>query len=98
MAICALYGFTTGTLVSLPPTVYVYLSLHKRGMIGTRMGMGMCISALGILLGAPATGWILEAAGFTYIWVFGGLLLICGGVIMAAGRLAKTGLSMFVKT
>lgn len=98
LALCALYGFFTGALVSLPPTVYVYLSLNKRHLIGTRIGMGMFVTSGALLIGAPATGWILDAGGFTYIWVFAGLLLVIGGLIQGTGRLAKTGLVLKAKT
>ncbi|KAK5012603.1 hypothetical protein LTR60_004295, partial [Cryomyces antarcticus] len=35
---CILYGFFSGSFVSLPPTIFVHLS-PNRGHIGTRMGM-----------------------------------------------------------
>jgi MFS family permease len=44
IVICALYGFFSGSFVSLPPTILVHLT-PNRAMIGTRMGMcfsGMC--------------------------------------------------------
>ena len=44
IVICALYGFFSGSFVSLPPTILVHLTAN-RAMIGTRMGMcftGMC--------------------------------------------------------
>ena len=38
IVICALYGFFSGSFVSLPPTILVHLTAN-RAMIGTRMGM-----------------------------------------------------------
>jgi MFS family permease len=38
IVICALYGFFSGSFVSLPPTILVHLT-PNRAMIGTRMGM-----------------------------------------------------------
>ena len=38
IVICALYGFFSGSFVSLPPTILVHLT-DNRAMIGTRMGM-----------------------------------------------------------
>jgi predicted MFS family arabinose efflux permease len=38
IVICALYGFFSGSFVSLPPTILVHLT-SNRAMIGTRMGM-----------------------------------------------------------
>lgn len=72
IVVCALYGFFSGALVSLPPTVFVHLS-PNRGLIGTRMGMGFSIVSIGLLLGTPICGWILNGSSFTYVWVFGGV-------------------------
>jgi len=91
MVICVLYGFFSGALVSLPPTIYVHLSLKNRGMIGTRMGMGFFVTSIGLLLGTPICGWILNGSSYTYVWLFGGLLLIVGGMLFAASRTAKIG-------
>ena len=99
MVICVLYGFFSGALVSLPPTIYVHLSLKNRGMIGTRMGMGFFVTSIGLLLGTPICGWILNGASYTFVWLFGGLLLIIGGVLIAASRTAKVGgFSLTTKT
>ncbi|PNS15737.1 hypothetical protein CAC42_4189 [Sphaceloma murrayae] len=89
--VCVLYGFFSGALVSLPPTVFVSLSLHKRHMIGTRMGMGFFFISIGLLLGTPVCGWILAASEYTYVWVFGGTLLIAAAGTMFAGRCFKLG-------
>lgn len=43
IVICALYGFFSGSFVSLPPTILVHLTAN-RAMIGTRMGM--CFTGL----------------------------------------------------
>ncbi|PSK55900.1 Riboflavin transporter MCH5 [Elsinoe australis] len=88
---CVLYGFFSGALVSLPPTVFVSLSLHKRHMIGTRMGMGFFFISIGLLLGTPVCGWILGASEYTYVWTFGGTLLIVASATMFAGRCFKLG-------
>ncbi|KAF4552276.1 Aspyridones efflux protein apdF [Elsinoe fawcettii] len=89
--VCVLYGFFSGALVSLPPTVFVSLSLHKRHMIGTRMGMGFFFISIGLLLGTPVCGWILAASSYTYVWTFGGTLLIVAAFTMFAGRTCKLG-------
>lgn len=88
VVVCALFGFFTGSLVSLPPTIFVALSQHKRHLIGTRMGMGFFFYSLGLLLGTPASGWILAASGFNGIWIFVGVLMLAASVIMFAARCA----------
>ncbi|KAF2500643.1 MFS general substrate transporter [Lophium mytilinum] len=86
-----LYGLFSGSMVSLPPTMIVRLSLQHRGKIGTRMGMCFSCVAVGLLIGAPIGGVILDAHGFDSVWIFGGVLLIAGAVITGASRVAHVG-------
>ncbi|KAK3110251.1 hypothetical protein LTR53_015642 [Teratosphaeriaceae sp. CCFEE 6253] len=91
IAILVLYGFCSGTLVSLPPTIFVQLT-QNRAVIGTRMGMGFAIYAFGVLVGTPISGAILSATpggSFTYVWVFGGLSTLTGALLFAGCRIAK---------
>jgi len=96
VVVCLLYGFFSGALVSLPPTVFVHLS-PNRAMIGTRMGMGFAIVSVGLLLGTPICGWILNGSSFTYVWVFGGVCVIAGSSLMICSRIVKGGTSLFTK-
>lgn len=96
IVVCVLYGFFSGALVSLPPTIFVHLS-PNRGMIGTRMGMGFAIVSVGLLIGTPICGWILNGSSFTYVWVFGGVCVVAGSALMIASRVAKAGPSLMKK-
>jgi len=96
IAFALLYGFFSGSFVSLPPTILVHLS-PNRGVIGTRMGMCFAFISIGVLVGTPIAGAILTASSFTYVWVFGGVLTILGGLIMAAARVFKAGWSLTAK-
>lgn len=98
MVIAVLYGFFSGTLVSLPPTIYVAMAGPKnRGKIGTRMGMGFAFVSVGILTGTPITGAILDNYGFKYVWIFGGTFLTFGSFILALARFAQGGWKLWVK-
>ncbi|KAL4892315.1 major facilitator superfamily domain-containing protein [Aspergillus ambiguus] len=83
--IALFYGFFSGAFVSLPPTCFVKLS-PDRGLIGTRMGMGYAVMAIGNLIGTPSAGSILGDRGFNAMWVFGGVMSIAGGVAMMMSR------------
>lgn len=96
IVICALYGFTSGTFVSLPPTIFVHLTAN-RALIGTRMGMGFCCVSIGLLIGTPICGWILNASSFTYVWVFGGTMTVVGSFVITASRIAKGGWGVLTK-
>lgn len=98
MVIIALYGFFSGTLVSLPATIYVHLAgPQNRGLIGTRMGMGFAVVAFGILVGTPITGAILQSAGFKYIWIYGGTMLVVGSTFIALARLTQGKWKLWIK-
>jgi len=97
IALCVLYGFSSGALPSLSPAVLVSISMHRRGMIGTRLGMGFFSASIGILLGNPIAGVILNHSGYTAMWVFSGVLFASSGALMVIARLSKTGLKLRVK-
>ncbi|RFU27421.1 hypothetical protein B7463_g8925, partial [Scytalidium lignicola] len=86
-----LYGFFTGSFVSLPPTCIVTLSPHL-GIVGTRMGMVFTCSGLGLLMGTPVAGAILgDGASYVGIQVFCASLLVASGIFLIFARIAKTG-------
>lgn len=92
-----LYGFFTGSFVSLPPTCVITLSPHL-GIVGTRMGMLFAFSALGLLVGTPVAGAILgDAASFVGIQAFCGALMLLSGALLAMSRISKVGVSLTVR-
>lgn len=97
IVLMAFYGFFSGTFVSLPPTVIVHLSLDAREKIGTRLGQGFACVAIGLLVGAPVGGAILDSKGFTSVWIFGGVLLASSTALLAAARIFAKGWGLMVK-
>ncbi|GIZ38460.1 hypothetical protein CKM354_000187700 [Cercospora kikuchii] len=89
-AISALYGFFSGTFVSLPATIYVHITAN-RGLIGTRMGMGFSVTSIGILVGTPISGAILGASGYNEIWIYGGIMTIVAAALICVCRVSKGG-------
>lgn len=90
------YGFFSGAFVSLPPTCFVKLS-PDRSLVGTRMGMGYAAMTVGMLVGTPAAGAILQSKGFNSMWIFGGVLSIAGGLTMMISRNIQGGWKPFAK-
>ncbi|KAA8642767.1 hypothetical protein EYZ11_002934 [Aspergillus tanneri] len=82
---CLIFGFFSGTFVSLPPTVFVSLT-KNHAMIGTRMGMGFSIISLGALAGTPIAGAILGDHGFGAVWNFSAAMVIASGVGVTIAR------------
>ncbi|KAF3007454.1 hypothetical protein E8E13_004220 [Curvularia kusanoi] len=82
----AFYGFFSGSFVSLPPTIIVRLSQDRRDKIGTRLGQSFAIVALGVLIGTPIGGAILDHKGFTALWAFGGSMLFGSALLLLVAR------------
>jgi predicted MFS family arabinose efflux permease len=93
----AFYGFFSGSFVSLPPTIMVRLSQDRRDKIGTRMGQSFAIVAVGVLIGTPIGGAILDKSGFTALWIFGGCMLFGSALLLVAARISVGGLGLRVK-
>ena len=89
---CILYGFFSGTFVSLPGPAVISLSPNL-GEVGTRMGMSFAFAGFGLLVGNPVAGAILRRYG----WV--GAQCWCGGandvaaVFILLGWVSKAGFS-----
>ncbi|EDU51158.1 major facilitator superfamily protein [Pyrenophora tritici-repentis] len=64
VVLMAFYGFFSGCFVSIPPTIMVHLSADALDKIGTRLGQGFGCVALGLLIGTPIGGTILDKSGF----------------------------------
>lgn len=91
------FGFFSGSFVSLPPTIVVYLSVDARDKIGTRLGQSFAVVALGLLIGTPIGGAVLEHSGFNALWVYGGCMMFGSAVFLIMARVALKGWGVMVK-
>ncbi|KAJ7718362.1 major facilitator superfamily domain-containing protein [Mycena maculata] len=84
-----LYGFWSGSYVSLIPTLIVQSASHC-GEHGTRMGVAFTLVSVSMLIGTPISGALLHSADRKYVWfkpiVFCGTMLACGAIIFALSR------------
>ncbi|KAJ7118025.1 major facilitator superfamily domain-containing protein [Mycena crocata] len=84
-----LYGFWSGSYISLIPTLIVQSASHC-GEHGTRMGVAFSLVATSMLIGTPISGALLHSADGHYLWykpiVFCGIMLACGAVIFSISR------------
>jgi MFS family permease len=87
---CILYGFFSGSFVSIPPTVLVTLS-PSMGVVGTRMGMCFALGGLGLLIGTPVAGQLIKQSSFDAAIYFCGSVVALGTLCMIASRVSKTG-------
>jgi predicted MFS family arabinose efflux permease len=74
----------------------VHLTPDRR-FIGTRMGMCFMFISVGVLIGAPIGGAILNHSGFTPLWIYGGVLVIAGAVLMTLTRGLHKGWGLMTK-
>jgi MFS family permease len=77
-----IYGFLSGAVVSLPSAVVASLAPSMQ-LVGTWMGMSFFFAALGILIGNPIAGSIIDVEKNQ----FGGGFVFSGSLVMAAGWL-----------
>lgn len=93
-----LYGFFSGSFVSLAPTTIVSLSddLHK---VGTRLGMSFSISGFGILIGTPVAGTLLniDTGHFLHAQVYCAASMMVSCICLGLARVAKTGAVVMIK-
>jgi MFS family permease len=85
-----LYGFASGALLSLPPTVIARMSPNM-GVVGTRMGMSFTFSGLGALIGNPIGGALLnlDEGQFWKGQLFCAIMLLVGFGFFVILRLLK---------
>ena len=97
IAITVFFGIFSGVFIALPPVCFVALTEDK-SKIGTRIGMGMAIFALGTLAGGPGGGGILQMnpdhLDWTGMWSFGGACVMVAAFIYIIIRLMKAGVRL----
>lgn len=96
VAFCIFYGFVSGTFVSMTGPVLVSLSPNL-AFVGTHMGMSLALAALGLLIGNPVAGALLNAYGWTALAMFCGTANILATAFIIAARIKKSGLSLRIK-
>ncbi|EKG13701.1 Major facilitator superfamily [Macrophomina phaseolina MS6] len=84
-----LYGFFSGTFVSLPPTTVVSLS-PSLAVVGTRMGMSFSFAGFGILIGNPVAGAILNHGGWLGVQLYCAVCVVAAAILCVIARLTKT--------
>ena len=94
-----LSGFFSGVFISMPPVCFVALTKDK-SKIGTRMGMGFSMIALGVLAGGPGGGAILGKVAplkWHNLWVFGGVTPLVAATAYLILRVQRGGFKLKVK-
>jgi MFS family permease len=90
-----LYGFVSGLYLTLPAVAVISFSPNL-GVVGARMGMAFSVSALGLLVGTPIAGAIVNH-GWVGLQAYTGASFMLATVIMIAARVSKAGFGVAVK-
>jgi len=91
IAFSILFGFTSGTFVSMAPVLIQQLSSVAE--IGMRIGTAFSVISLAALTGNPIAGALItrDAGGYLYLKVFCGLAMGVGCASLGAARWALGG-------
>ena len=89
------YGFFGAGIQGLFPATLSSLTKDLR-KTGVRMGMVFTIISFASLTGPPLAGALIQRdhGGYLYAQLFAGLVMTTGGLILAAARVAETGLHL----
>jgi predicted MFS family arabinose efflux permease len=93
---CIAYGFFSGTFVSITGPALVTLSPNL-ALVGTHMGMSFAFGGLGLLIGNPVAGALLDKYGWIAPAMFCGTANVLAAGFILAARLNKTGPVLMVK-
>ncbi|KAH9949439.1 putative MFS monocarboxylate transporter [Amylocystis lapponica] len=98
-AFAVLYGFFSGSFVSLPPSV-ISILCPDMSLVGTRMGMTFTFGALGLLIGNPIAGALLDlqTGEFVQAQIFCGVTVFGALALCTGCRYTKVGFTLRVKT
>jgi MFS family permease len=87
-----LYGYGSGAIVSLPPTIVARLTPNM-SILGTRIGISFIFAGTGLLIGNPIAGALLdlEYAVFWKAQLFSAIMLTAAAIFFMWVRLLKQG-------
>jgi MFS family permease len=89
-----LYRFVSGSFASLGGPVVFSLTEDLR-TIGTRLGMITVMCGLGLLLGNPVAGAILDRCCWYRLQVWNDRLLLVTGILLLWSRLVRFGMGFW---
>jgi len=93
---CMAYGFLSGTFVSVTGPALATLS-PDLALVGTHIGMSFALGALGLLIGNPIGGLLLDNYGWIGPAAFCGTANALAAIFIIAARVHKVGWRILVK-
>jgi predicted MFS family arabinose efflux permease len=98
VAFAILYGFFSGSFVSLPPSIHASLSRDPH-RFGTRLGMSLSVAGIGLLIGSPVGGTLLNlnTGHFVHAQIFCGAAMMIALLSLVLARVVHSGSTIMVK-
>jgi MFS family permease len=93
----ALFGFTSGTIISMAPALVAQISDVRR--IGVRTGTIFTIMSIAVLISNPIAGALVVQGhgGYVKLQVFAGSMMAGGSIFLILTRINLTGFNLRVK-
>ncbi|KAE9574040.1 Aspyridones efflux protein apdF [Colletotrichum fructicola] len=85
IVVVVFYGFSSGSFFSLQPATFTQIT-SDRNFIGTRLGMAYSVMSVALLLGSPVGGALVRTFGYSSAWIWAGVCLALGSVMIACSR------------
>lgn len=84
----------------MPPAVFYSLTADK-SRVGTRIGMGLAMAGLGVLIGGPGAGALLGDSdtnlNWKGVWTFAGIMALAAGIVFSILRVWRAGFRVQAK-
>lgn len=90
VAAAVLLGFASGAIQAVVPGVVVFLC-PDLGRLGRNVGLMLAASGVGLLVGSPVAGVVLDRGGFGGVFVFAGVMVVAAAGLMGCVRVVKVG-------
>lgn len=96
IVVSLVFAFQCGAFFAFQPVVLIGLCPDP-GMVGTRFGMAFAILAIGLVPSFPVAGALLDSFGYQGLWLWTGITVECGALVMIAARARKVGWAVMTK-
>jgi len=99
IAISVFFGFASGAIQAVLPATVAFLA-PDLSKIGTRIGMTLSVAGIGLLIGSPIAGAVVDSQSnsdgqtFWGLLVFSGVVVLIGGLGLAITRTIKVGFTL----
>lgn len=98
VTVVILYGISSGAVIAMPPVVIASMT-EDMTTFGGRMGVFFLAISCSSLAGPPINGAIIQAQDMNYegSQIFSGAAIILGSLFLAAARMTKSRLKLYIK-